>query len=457
MPILHKIRIQNFKNLEDVTIDVKSINLLFGSNAAGKSSLMQAMMFLWKNISPINTNETIYKINKSTDLISYHDIVTNNEAERDIIFELYLTGEFNFPKFDILRKEFRKGFLNELYENKLSDEISYYFPIIEQKGIFSFMEACDKYSVEFGGYYPEGYEQLFETKCFNYKIKVVFKNSGYDDNCNLFQIVYVDLKNKSELTLENEEASETIVPRDFIFMKNDEATDRFSQFIRPETTLGYISSIPSFADVKDSHIFEIGDVHLNTLYENWGKLSDGVKMKYYYEFLIFYHLTHSYFNKILNGYSHNLSISSVREIPSPIYIMDYKRFNQEDYYGILDFCDSDENIRQLNSWLRKFDFEGDLVLIKESLSGGLKIISGKKEYFLSNASSGLIQLLPIIVGCIKLKNVIDKRSFESKNSIYNPLYKLFPKFTSISNFLLNSLSYTYTHVCNLNALNCLAR
>ena len=203
MPILNKIRIQNFKNLEDITIDVKPINLLFGANGTGKSTLMQALMFLWKNIVPINTTETFYQINDSTNLISYKDIVTYNDVERDIVFELYLKGEFTFPKIGLHGKRFRNSFINNLIEKSVSDEIGYLFPILDEKNVFHFMDRCDKYLMDNGGYYPEGYEDLFEEVNFYYRIEIVFKNSGYDDNNNLYEVTYEDLLNNSKISFEN--------------------------------------------------------------------------------------------------------------------------------------------------------------------------------------------------------------------------------------------------------------
>ena len=45
MSIIKKIRIKNFKSLEDVEIEMNQLTFLFGPNSSGKSSFIKAMMF----------------------------------------------------------------------------------------------------------------------------------------------------------------------------------------------------------------------------------------------------------------------------------------------------------------------------------------------------------------------------------------------------------------------------
>src|SRR5215210_4576350 len=46
--MLQQIRIQNFKSLKDVTLDLQQVNLLIGPNNSGKSNLLKALEFLGK-------------------------------------------------------------------------------------------------------------------------------------------------------------------------------------------------------------------------------------------------------------------------------------------------------------------------------------------------------------------------------------------------------------------------
>lgn len=45
MSFVKKIRIKNFKSLEDVEIEMNQLTFLFGPNSSGKSSFIKAMMF----------------------------------------------------------------------------------------------------------------------------------------------------------------------------------------------------------------------------------------------------------------------------------------------------------------------------------------------------------------------------------------------------------------------------
>jgi len=50
---IKKIRIKNFKSLEDVEIEIKPLTFLLGPNGSGKSSFLKALKFLHKNIFPL--------------------------------------------------------------------------------------------------------------------------------------------------------------------------------------------------------------------------------------------------------------------------------------------------------------------------------------------------------------------------------------------------------------------
>ena len=104
-----RIRIRNFKCLEDIEIELKPLTLLFGPNGSGKSSFIKALMFFSKNIFNSNAN-TIFNIDSELDLNNYHDIVTNNNVDKSIIFE-YTKGNDNYN----LRFEFTNSNSNRCY------------------------------------------------------------------------------------------------------------------------------------------------------------------------------------------------------------------------------------------------------------------------------------------------------------------------------------------------------
>jgi len=88
MRFIKKIRIKNFKSLEDVEIEVKPLTFFFGPNSSGKSSFLKAIMFFSKNLFPLNTGRTIYKLSDDVDLGSFKDIVINNDVTKKIVFEI---------------------------------------------------------------------------------------------------------------------------------------------------------------------------------------------------------------------------------------------------------------------------------------------------------------------------------------------------------------------------------
>jgi predicted ATP-dependent endonuclease of OLD family len=50
--MLEQVRIQNFKSLKDVTLDLQKVNLLIGPNNSGKSNFLKALEFLSKSLFP---------------------------------------------------------------------------------------------------------------------------------------------------------------------------------------------------------------------------------------------------------------------------------------------------------------------------------------------------------------------------------------------------------------------
>ena len=50
--MLEQVRIQNFKSLKDVTLDLQKVNLLIGPNNSGKSNFLKALEFFAKSLLP---------------------------------------------------------------------------------------------------------------------------------------------------------------------------------------------------------------------------------------------------------------------------------------------------------------------------------------------------------------------------------------------------------------------
>ncbi len=92
---LEKVILKNFKCHNNFEADIRQLNILTGSNAAGKSSLVQALLLAFKSWEEcekkrINTNK-IYDINLGIPM----NIVSEDLEEKNIYIELYLNGKKN--------------------------------------------------------------------------------------------------------------------------------------------------------------------------------------------------------------------------------------------------------------------------------------------------------------------------------------------------------------------------
>ncbi|MEY8430532.1 DUF3696 domain-containing protein [Lachnospiraceae bacterium 48-42] len=89
---IEKILLKNFKCHKNFETNLRDLNILTGSNAAGKSSLVQALLLAYKSWKEcekkrINTNK-IYGMNMGIPM----NIVSEDLEERNIDIELYLNG-----------------------------------------------------------------------------------------------------------------------------------------------------------------------------------------------------------------------------------------------------------------------------------------------------------------------------------------------------------------------------
>jgi AAA15 family ATPase/GTPase len=100
--MLDYIKIQNFKSLKDVTLNLKQINLLIGANNSGKSNLLKALEFIGKII--FSKGKVLSNQSEYNRLVFNH---LNNEniyitvQSHDVKLSFYITLifiEINFPQ-----------------------------------------------------------------------------------------------------------------------------------------------------------------------------------------------------------------------------------------------------------------------------------------------------------------------------------------------------------------------
>ncbi|KAI4443482.1 DUF3696 domain-containing protein [Schaedlerella arabinosiphila] len=158
---IEKIILKNFKCHKNFEANLKKLNILTGSNAAGKSSLVQALLLAYKSWEEcekkrVNTNK-IYGMNLGIPL----NIVSEDLEEKNIEIELFLNGKKNkvvlgFPddndeiSFDICNEED----ILEAKEHEYNlSKISLFYLNAERKGprIVSFINDIMPYSVGTSG------------------------------------------------------------------------------------------------------------------------------------------------------------------------------------------------------------------------------------------------------------------------------------------------------------------
>lgn len=92
---IEKMALQNFKCHKEFETDLKDLNILTGSNAAGKSSLIQALLLAFKSWEEhekkqVNTNK-VYGINLGIP----SSILSEDFEEKDLLIKLYPGNEEN--------------------------------------------------------------------------------------------------------------------------------------------------------------------------------------------------------------------------------------------------------------------------------------------------------------------------------------------------------------------------
>ncbi|MBV6511065.1 MAG: hypothetical protein FMNOHCHN_00544 [Ignavibacteriaceae bacterium] len=90
------IRIQNFKSLEDVTLELAPTTVFLGPNGAGKSSVLQMMKLVGERIQEFSTyqkEKSDQEENKLFADASFKELVYNNDVNRKIIFEMNHTSK----------------------------------------------------------------------------------------------------------------------------------------------------------------------------------------------------------------------------------------------------------------------------------------------------------------------------------------------------------------------------
>ncbi len=353
MSCIKKIRIKNFKSLEDVEIEMNQLTFLFGPNSSGKSSFIKAMMFLEKNLNPINVGETIYKLSDDVDLLSFSEIVTNNDIKKIVSFELEIEDEYLFPKSDTL---FPDNYADNKYYHILkgidNENVNEYG--IQYFDIFRaiIMEARKSKPVTLEDLDDEtwnsrtdnDYNNLFENNSFHLKVKIDFCYHEKGQNLHSFFI-------KDIITGSVYESEVNKFEPEFNLFDNEALTEKF-YILFYGTSMGY--------DWMDLMPYNNKNYILSfTGIDEWDILNEKEKMDYYHKAL---KLVYQFFRllpyKLKYAFS-NFHLPTVRKIPKSRYLLENKRFENKEYYNFLnELFESQKSIQQiLQNAFQKFKEE----------------------------------------------------------------------------------------------------
>lgn len=480
MSDIQKIRIKNFKNLEDVEIEVKPLTFLFGPNGSGKSSFIKALKFLHKNIFPLknllNNNDTNFDIGNSLNLGTYEEIITDSEKKQNLQYEFVISG-FSL-NYDINKIKFNNKSGEKISNNKRNlvlnnSELS----MIELTKSYSDLNYIGSKSKIFSSEYTTllGSSHLSRNK--DYKIRVEFSFEEHE-GLNYIKVNISDKENGNYLIINDTEKIE-INPNVFKkrpnnvkinFLNNDEYCNYFLKnlfkFVRFDSDTEF--EIPKIPDIQD---FINGNLTLlelykenttgNTLFnnketqqdynirlekeeliiDNWLKLSKQTRMSKLFKVLEF--VVTSFYGiwenlKIL-GKTH---LPTVREIPKPKYLLVNNLFDKNEYYNFInkiwDHQESDDpdetyegpfpGIHKItNGYLNILGFNKTIEIIKNKDIGSIvfKNKNGKITN-LASESSGLIQILPVLL------SLADENLF----SVEQPELHLHPKLQSAFAYIL---------------------
>jgi len=359
---LKSIKVNNFKSLEDITIYPEKINLLFGPNSSGKSSLMKALMFLTKNIYPVQYQETKYNIGENLNLGSYKDIVTNGDITKNIFFSLKFQGEFCFPKRSIL--DFQSlldnfdavVFTNELFLFNSSQEIKF-----DKFNDVPLFKILDNLIIENN---INNTNKMIDKISFDYDISIEFNyNEGKKNN--LFYIIIHDCKSDMfyGFNINKENSINNFFnynmlssiplysfyhkPR-LLFNEKDALYDFESiGFLCSDGYYGKLLSQLEYGDNVDN---EIKKIQLSFLTE-FKESKYEKKLDIIYDSIKFLYITHRFIPEIIADLCNNYYLPTIRKIPNEKYLKYENKLNTKKYYKFLNDLRNYEN--QLWSFLSK--------------------------------------------------------------------------------------------------------
>ena len=416
MSIVKSIRIQNFKSLEDVTIDLSQLTLLFGANSSGKSSFLKALMFLKRNLYPLNFGKTQYKLENGIDLGSFQDIVIGNDITKPIELIFEFKGKYQFPNEDIFCPE------------KYSDNETLYEMLIELKNepFFTKLEEIGENSIEpmfcERGYIDSReYLNYYDLDCL---LQFTFEHE--ENGQNLKRITFRDNSLDTEIAVEGKHTGFNLINPKFFelpfFVKYQEGNFTSSEYENP-FEYGFPKELRYANTLFDSRIMfnsiTLSDVlseefNMNRSFSSgkreyisneWNDMTDDQKIDEYFRFLQFLYLAYHYVPNALRGFFMSKHLPTTREIPKRKYLLTNGSFDNSDYYGLLNDLNRTDIQEKLNQYLKVIGINSKIVVTTDENVGIIALQNSQSYENLHESSSGTIQLLPILLAFSILRKI----------------------------------------------------
>jgi predicted ATP-dependent endonuclease of OLD family len=390
------LQIKNFRSLEEVEIELRPNIFLFGTNGSGKSSLIKSIIFLSNYINNVMdyhigvTDPYIYMVksalslNKFAIFNSFKDIVTNNEIDRKVLYTLTL--------------------LNNKVDCRITNKLSAYITDTTKDLRETFVKVYKSSKLK------SRKEQL------NHKIRFVFADNAKEFYL-LERITIADLNGEFTFSFKPLMGSDDNQYPHFVpevkfklgnarnlFMKNFLEQDLYIEPAFKKFNFKSKGKDQIEAEIFRKVIYYFRDKEVRKDNEYYNGLTGIEKNNLFNELMIicdkfFIHIP----QRIVTIFSNLMHVPSIREVPKNSYPLSGNRFLDDDYFGIPKRLDDDIYHKTLKDEINEvltnhFYLDEKIDIDKETLSGCLvtKNIKNGAKSNLSNSSSGMQQLLPII-------------------------------------------------------------
>lgn len=384
-----EIKIKNFKSLVDVDITLKPITLLFGPNNNGKSSLINSLFFLSENMTTIH--KTRFKLGKEN-LSSFKEVVSFNDEEKEVVFEIATTVDIE--KF----VSSRKSGVEKLRENSGSEDG-------ETEDVYNFeksiLKRLEGKRVEAHTVFAEKTDKenparkLKRIELFLESEKII--NINFDkihfcekDDTSLILDIHADKGFVDLFFDDNNEINEILKD---IFKNFFEATSNgekekvsFSNAIRLPNLYSKKNFLEFFKREKKEELVE--------------EFTDNIFNKFTEIVFLFSHLMTSQWGIGLPTFTEHLG--PIRERPKHKYLINGDVDYSRDFY-FTQFLEEETEEDGVNTAkevekILPFFFEDTSILVKKNEDiGRLFIRQSEATFNLAEASSGFLQLLPILI------------------------------------------------------------